>query len=40
VGKVFILATVLAIFPYLLIRGPVTRLARGRRQGVIGSKGP
>jgi hypothetical protein len=37
--ETLIVATVLAIFPYLLIRGSVTRLARGRRQGEIGSKG-
>jgi hypothetical protein len=38
-GEMLIVATVLAIFPYLLIRGPVNRLARGRRQSVTGSKG-
>jgi hypothetical protein len=29
----------LTILPYLLIRGPVARLARGRPQGAPGSKG-
>ena len=37
--ETLIVAAVLAIFPYLLIHGPVTRLARGRHQGVTGSKG-
>ena len=38
--ETLIVAAVLAILPYLLIRGPVTRLARGWHQGVTGSKGP
>jgi hypothetical protein len=37
--ETLIVAAILAILPYLLMRGLVTRLARGRRQGVTGPKG-
>lgn len=33
-GETLIVATVLAIFPYLLIRGSVTRIARGSSTGL------
>jgi hypothetical protein len=38
-GQTLVVATTLAIIPYLLIRGPVTRIAR-RKRPELGSETP
>ncbi len=39
-GEALLVAFILAFIPYLLIRGIVNRIARGKRSGASGVKGP
>jgi hypothetical protein len=39
-GEAVLVAFILACIPYLLIRGPVNRIARGKQCGASGGKRP
>ena len=39
-GEAFLVAFILACIPYLLIRGPVNRIARGKQRSASGDKRP